>query len=600
MKQTPNKFYILSIYVALTLVTIIAYEPVRHNGFVGFDDAIYVTDNPHVNGGITREAIVWAFTTPYSCNWHSLTWLSHMLDCQLFDLNPLWHHLTSLFFHIANTLLLFWVLKRMTGAAWRSAFVAAAFALHPLHVESVTWLAERKDVLSGFFWMLTMIAYVRYAEQPAIRRYLLIVLAFCLGLLSKSTLVTLPFVLLLLDYWPLGRFHSGHTGKKVGRRSHKSANTCFQWPVFYRLVREKITFFILSAVSSVITFLVQRSGGAMEPSGVVPTTARIANAFISYIRYIGKMFCPDHLALLYLYPCGKIPMWQTVISVLLLLAMSICVVRLAQKHKYLPVGWFWYLGTLVPVIGIVQIGPQAMADRYTYLPSIGIFIMVAWGAAEVSAKWRFRRMLLGILAGLVLAVLLICTRMQVRYWQDSFTLGRHAVEVTKNNFIMHTFYGGVLYKRGEFDEAITHFNEALRINPRYSEAYGRLGEVYIQIGKDNLAIANLTKSIELVPTSVDNLNNLAWILATTGDANLRNPARSVEFALRACELSNYEHPGVLDTLAAAYASAGNFPEAVKTAERAVKLAEASGKKDLALKIQKQLELYKASRPYHER
>jgi Flp pilus assembly protein TadD len=492
----------------------------------------------------------------------------------------------------------------------------------------VAWVSERKDVLSGFFWMLTMMAYVWYVEQPGVKRYLLVVLAFCLGLLSKPMLVTLPFVLLLLDYWPLGRL-----SKSANQKSSEPTNTHFQWPVFYRLVWEKAPFFVLSAFSSAITFVLQQS--AMTPTEELPAKICIANAFISYIKYIGKMFWPSRLAVLYPHPGKAILIWQAMISALLLLAISICVVRLARKYKYLLVGWLWYLGTLVPVIGIVQVGLQAMADRYTYLPSIGIFIMVAWGAAELGARWHFQGMWRGISIGLVLVALLICTRMQVRYWQDNLTLYKHAAEVTENNFIMHTFYGEILYKKGELDEAITHFREALRINPRYPSAgiglgkallrkgkfdeavrcfnaalltrkdlpdvYGDMGLAYARLYKDEAAVANLIKSIELDPNSAENLNNLAWILATTKDTKLQNPTDAVKYARKACELTGPAgKPAFLDTLAVAYAADGNFPEAVKTAEKAIKLAKDANEENLAEEIQERLNLYKSDRPYRQK
>jgi tetratricopeptide (TPR) repeat protein len=620
MKQYSNKLYVISICAVLALATIIAYEPMRYNNFVGLDDPAYVTDNPHVKGGITREAVIWAFTTPYSGNWHSLTWLSHMLDCEFFGLNPTGHHFTSLLLHVVNALLLFLVFNRMTGNMWPSAFVAALFALHPLHVESVAWAAERKDVLSGFFWMLAMIAYVRYAERPSIRRYVLVVLAFCLGLLSKPMIVTLPFVLLLLDYWPLGRLQWGNRSAR-------------------RLIREKIPLFVLAAVSSVITFIVQQKAGAMamELPEKLPLNFRISNALVSYISYISKMIYPSRLAVF--YPLNMIPLWWTTICFVMLAAISTFII--VSHKRYLMTGWFWYLGTLVPVIGLVQVGSQALADRYTYLPLIGIFIMVAWGAAEIGTKWHFRRFWLGTSMGLVLAVLLICTRTQVRYWQDNLTLYGHAAEVTKNNFRMHTLYGNaLLLQRGEIDEARTQFNKALRINPLYSRAnkglgkvflaqgdfdeaircfnaalltkknlfnekdlsdvYGRLGLAYTQLGKDEPAVTNLTKSIELDPNSADNLNNLAWVLATTGDVKLRNPTDAVKYAQRACELRGYNQPSLLDTLAVAHAAAGNFPEAIKTAERAIKSAEDANDKTLAEEIGKRLELYKSGRPYQQR
>lgn len=344
----------------LALVTLIVFGQACRNDFVGYDDIYYVTDNPHVKSGLSLDSVIWAFTTMYNANWHPLTWLSHMLVCQLFSLNPLWHHLTNVLFHTVNTLLLFGILKRMTGKIWPSAFAAAAFALHPLHVESVAWVSERKDVLSGFFWMLTVICYIRYTERQSIGKYLLVFLVFGLGLMAKSMLVTLPFVLLLLDYWPLGRLQWEHRLKSL-----------------WHLIIEKVPLLALSAASSTITFIAQKSAGAMELGKVYPLNIRISNAAVSYIAYIGKLIYPSRLAVLYPYPGSSLPLWQPIVSLLVLIAVSAAVIYSARR--YLVIGWFWYIGTLVPVIGLVQIGNQMMADRYTYLPSIGIFIMVAWG-----------------------------------------------------------------------------------------------------------------------------------------------------------------------------------------------------------------------------
>ncbi|MEE9371337.1 MAG: hypothetical protein V3W45_07715, partial [Sedimentisphaerales bacterium] len=361
---------ILLVYLALALATAIAYEQVRHNDFVSYDDFAYVTENPDVSSGITRNSVIWAFTSVHVGNWHPLTGLSHMLDCQLFGLDAFWHHLTNLFFHIANTLLLFAVLKKITGAVWRSAFVAAAFALHPLHVESVAWLAERKDVLSGLFWMLTIAAYIRYAQCPTIRKYLLVVLVFALGLMAKPMLVTLPFVLLLLDYWPLGRFQWSPESISEVSTPSESIDTGYQKVTTFRLLSEKIPLFVLSAASSVVTFIVQKSQGAVMAMEIFPVRLRIANALVSYTGYIDKMLYPSRLAVLYPFS-GDILTWQPIVSLLLLAIISAGVIYAARRSPYLAVGWLWYIGTLVPVLGLVQVGSQAMADRYTYLPSIG-------------------------------------------------------------------------------------------------------------------------------------------------------------------------------------------------------------------------------------
>jgi Tfp pilus assembly protein PilF len=575
MRQTPNKFYLLLIYAALVVVTIAAFEPARLNGFIGFDDDVYVTENTHVLAGITLKSVLWAFTTPYASNWHPLTWLSHMLDCELFGLNPLGHHLTNLLFHIANTLLLFWVLKRMTGAIWQSAFVAAAFALHPQHVESVAWVAERKDLLSGFFWMLTIAAYIRYAERPCVGGYLLVVLAFCLGLMAKPMVVTLPFVLLLLDYWPLERF---------------------QWKKLCLLVCEKIPLFLLAAVSSLITFVVQQRTGAMVQAENLPSYVRVANALVSYISYITKMIYPTGLAVFYPHPLRSPPLWQPLICLFIMLIVSIAVIYLARR--YLLVGWLWYLGTLVPVIGLVQVGGQAMADRYTYIPLIGIFMMVAWGLPELLSKWRYRRFVFSAASVLVFAILLLCTRRQIRLWQNDFTLFSHAIAVTENNATMHNNLGVAFQAQGKFDEAIAHYRQALKIYPDYANAHNNLALALQSEGRIDEAINHYLCSLRLGPDPTP-LNNLAWLRATQQDPNFRDPNEAVRLALKACEMTGYDDPELLDTLAAAYAAAGDFPRALETAEKALKLAEAVGWNDLAGEISERLQLYKAGKPYQE-
>jgi nicotinamide riboside transporter PnuC len=597
MKQSRNKPFVILIWAALVLTTLVAFEQVRRNGFV-YDDA-FVTKKTGVSGGINRESLIWAFTSTETSNWYPLTWLSHMLDCELFGLNPAGHHLTNLFFHIANSLLLFWILKRMTGAVWPSAFVAAVFALHPLRVESVAWVAERKDVLSGFFFMLTIAAYVRYAEHPGTARYLLVVLAFGLGLMSKPMLVTMPFVLLLLDYWPLGRFLWGH-GKR-GQALTACESTKFDYQKFsaWRLVIEKIPLLILAAASSMVAFVAQRSSGAMRPGRVLPLDFRISNALVSYVRYIGKMFYPRHLAVLYLHPYHGWPKWQVAGCLAILVVISIVAICAVRK-RYLAVGWLWYVGTLVPVIGLVQVGAQSIADRYTYLPSIGINIIIAWGVAEFSTKRRYREIWLGAFAGLLLIILLLCTRMQVRYWRNELTLFGRAARVTKGNYVMHANYGVVLRRNGRLQEAIKHSAMALQISPKNYRPLNNLALSYYMLGKVDQAIFRWNKALEFNPDWVAVLNGLSWALATTDDKEFRNPVDAVKFAERACELTGYQNASVMDTLAAAYAAAGRFQEAIETAGKAVNLAASMGNEKAVEEILRRLELYKARQPYYER
>ena len=379
MNKPTRKYWVPCICLTLALATLISYSQVLNHDFIDFDDDMYVTRNENVQKGLTWQNIKWAFTTNQAYNWHPLTWLSHMLDCQLFGLKPAGHHFTSVLFHIANTLLLFLVFKSMTGNLWRSAFVAALFALHPLHVESVAWIAERKDVLSTLFWLLTMAAYVRYVRKPGPKWYLLTILAFAMGLMAKPMLVTLPFILLLLDYWPLARFQFGQNIKDT------------EWKILYRLFVEKIPLFIITIITSVITFIVPKGSGAVPGLKELSLMPRLTNALISYVKYIEKMFWPSRLAVFYPRAVDAIPTWQILAALLLLLIISGLAVWLARSRKYLLVGWLWYLGILVPVIGLVQVGDQAMADRYTYVSLIGLFIIVVWGLNDLLEKWKYHK-----------------------------------------------------------------------------------------------------------------------------------------------------------------------------------------------------------------
>ncbi len=590
MNKKSNKYWTVCIYLALTLATFIAFEQVGRNEFVDFDDDRYVTDNPHVKAGLTGKSITWAFTARHAGNWHPLTWLSHMLDCQLFGIEPGWHHLTNLLLHIANTLLLFAVLKRMTNALWRSAFVAAAFALHPLHVESVAWVAERKDMLSTVFWMLTIWAYIRYAKHPNPARYLLTVMFFALGLMAKPMLVTLPFVLLLLDYWPLSRLQLGKSAKNVSRRKQKSVDTRSQWRLSRSLVWEKVPFFVLSAISSTITFIVQQLGGTIAAIDAISLDVRIANASVSYLKYIGKTFWPSRLAILYPHPVDMALVWPAV-AALLILVISIWVIRLAPKHRYIPVGWLWYLGTLVPVIGLVQVGAQAMADRYTYLPSIGIFIMVAWGAAELLAKWRYRKMALGISAALLLVALLICTRAQVRYWQNSLALYEHTLAVTENNSIIHHNYGNVLCEKGRLNEAIVHFDKALRVTPD-ADTHCSFGYALALQGKLDEAIVHFTKALRIKPDFADAHYNLGYALFLQG--KLKEAAREYQQTLQILpdDLDAHNDLGVILT------RQGKLDEAIMHFKEALRIKPdfADAQKNLAIALAQKSKLDKAGQP----
>ena len=505
MPEQVKKTLVPLIYFALAVSTLLVFCQARNFDFINYDDNEYVSENQHVLNGLTQDGIIWAFTTtPHVGNWHPITWLSLMLDCQLFGTNAGWMHFVNLLLHIANTLLLFAVLKKMTGSLWPSAFVAAAFALHPMHVESVAWIAERKDVLSTLFWMLTLLAYVSYVKRPATLRYLVTITIFAIGLLTKPMLVTLPFVLLLLDYWPLNRFDS----PKAERQSHRTVPVVNKRQILYRIIIEKIPFFALVAVSSVITFLVQRAGGAIVNINALPLKDRAANAFLSYARYIGKMFWPQNLAVFYPFDADSFAFWQVAMCVLLLLVISIFVIRFGRNQKYLLVGWFWFVGTLVPVIGFVQVGIQAYADRYTYISYIGLFIMIAWGLPELLSKWPQRKIALGMAAAMVLTAMGIGAYRQVGYWSNSIALFSHAIEVTQNNALAHYNLGVAYGKLGRHQDAMEAYQQAIRIKPDYADAHCNLGAAYGKLGRNKDAIKSYKQAIRIKPDNAESHNNL--------------------------------------------------------------------------------------------
>jgi tetratricopeptide (TPR) repeat protein len=490
----------------LAVATLAVYSQLRTHQFVNFDDNLYVTDNPVVQEGLTLKGLSWAFTTTRTGNWHPLTWLSHMLDCQLFGLNPAGPHLTNLAFHLANSLLLFLWLAYLTSSLGCSFMVAALFALHPMHVESVAWVAERKDVLSTCFWLLTMWAYVWQVQRPGWGRYLLILICFTLGLMAKPMLVTLPFVLLLVDYWPLGRL----------ALPGPAAASSPPGVALRRLLWEKAPLFTLSALFCLITVYAQRNVGAFWSLKTLPFGARLANALAAYVSYLGQMFWPLHLAVAYPHAKDGLPLWQPLAAGLLLAGLSFLALRQARRQPYLPVGWFWYLGTLVPVIGLVQVGQQAMADRYTYVPFIGLFMALVWGTAALAARWRAPRFLLPVGAGVVLSALAVCTWVQAGYWRNSITLFGHTLQVTKENALAHTNLGIALAMRGRLDQAVAHYTEALRIKPDFAEVHYNLGVVLAAQGRLEQAKAQFIETLRLKPKIAEAHNGLGEILAAQG------------------------------------------------------------------------------------
>ena len=537
----------LWICLVLLASTLAVYSQVRHYDFVNYDDPEYVGDNIHVRAGLSADSLLWALTSFDAANWFPLTWITHMADYQFFGMESGWHHLTNVWLHALNALLLFAVLKRMTGARWPSALVGLLFALHPLHVESVAWVAERKDVLCAFFWFLTLGCYARYVERPGVGRYLTVLFTFCLGLMAKAMIVTLPFMLLLLDVWPLGR-----------------APLPWRWnaPWAKRLLLEKLPFVALAAGASVVTFLAQRSSGAVAPLAGIPLALRMENALVSYLVYIGGMLWPAGLAVLYPLP-RTLPVLGVAAAGLALAGISLVVARQWRARPYLAVGWCWYLGTLVPVIGLVQVGTQSHADRYTYVPAIGLTIMLAWGAAELVERRPRARNAVIAAAAVACSACLAVTWFQIQYWADTETLLGHALDVTSGNFITHHNLADYYLQHKRNEEARQHDAEALRINPMYMEArlnlalalslLGRPGDAEVEYrralgmqpeGKQIVlahsglgaalaaqhrtteALPELQLAVQLKPESADGHYNLGRALAELG----RNPEAAYELA----------------------------------------------------------------------
>ncbi len=493
----------LRVGLFLVVATLAAYWPLMRCGFVSLDDDVYVTANPHVRAGLTMDGIWWAFTTTHGSLWHPLTWLSHMLDVQLYGLNPVGHHLTNLYLHIANSILVFLILRRLSGAFWRSVAVGVLFALHPLRVESVAWVAERKDVLSMFFALLTIRAYVGYARHPSLARYGLVVLWCALGLLSKPMLVTLPFVLLLLDYWPLGRLRLD-TGADAGRRERPA-----------RLVAEKIPLLVMAGGTSAVAFLVAARTGAVGRLDNLPMVARIANALVAYPRYIAMMLWPRSLAVF--YPLAHSwSVWQLGGAALVLVGG--CTVAIALRHSapYAIVGWLWFVGALVPVIGLVQAGSQAMADRFSYFPLIGLFVVAAWTGHDVLRRWPLPRPVLVAGAALLVGALGCSTFNQVTYWQSSTALFDHALAVTQGNWLAHNNLGDVLLRKGNVEEATAHFRESLRIEPDDPRARFNLGVALGIQHRTEEAIEQYEEALRLDPIDARTHNNLGLALLASG------------------------------------------------------------------------------------
>ncbi|HXC98140.1 MAG TPA: tetratricopeptide repeat protein [Verrucomicrobiae bacterium] len=625
--------------VLLALITAGVYWPVTGFDFTNYDDPDYIIYNPMVQHGITGQSVAWAFTTDHSSNWHPLTWISHTLDCDLYGLKPGGHHLTSLLFHVANTVLLFLLLEGLTGAMWRSALVAALFAWHPLHVESVAWVSERKDVLCAFFWLLTLMAYGKYVIKSKIQSpkskiwYVAALLFFALALLSKPMAVTLPCVLLLMDYWPLERCPK----PKAQSPKSETGNAGVSWGW---LVAEKIPFFVLAGAECVATVWAQKAANSVVAAAALPMPYRIANALVSYVLYLWKTVWPTDLAVPYPFSHD----WtfaQAAGAGALLALISAGVLWRRKTEPFLAVGWFWFIGTLVPVIGLVQVGLQFMADRYTYIPLMGVFIMVAWSIPARWAVWPRPGLVFGTVIGAVLVVLLMVTWVQLFYWQNSVTLFTHTAAVTENNILAEYNLGEALARADAEDAAVTHYLKALAIRPNRVEAqynsqtqarfnlgliyrsegkwpeaaeqleayvhedpnqqsaHVALGSVLLAMGRTAEGIQEDREAVRLNPNDVESLNRLAWLLATLPDAKFRDGAEAVKLAERVRDLTGGGVTRYLATLDAAYAEAGRFTDAIAAAQKTRETAQAQGQNDLAAAAETRLKLYEAGKAYHE-
>jgi len=506
----------------LLYLTIFAiYWQVNHYDFINYDDSSYITENRYVKNGLTIEGIKWAFTSFHSSNWHPITWLSHMLDVTLFGMNPGAHHLTNVFFHLANTLLLFFVFSRMTGHRWKSAFVAALFAFHPMHVESVTWVAERKDILCAFLWMLTLASYASYCHSTSLSRYLPVLLFFILGLMSKPMIVTLPFVLLILDYWPLNRLSPVKSSVSYSDFK-KSISACWDQKVpflnflYLRLIIEKIPLFLLAAGSGIITIYAQQKGGAVASLHVLPFYVRIENTLIAYISYIGKMICPNGLAVFYPHAL-TFSSWKIAMAALLLCIIFYGAIKNSKQRPYILAGWLWYIGTLIPVIGLIQVGLQSMADRYTYIPFIGLFIIVAWGSEDLLRKWPSASKALFIIGGIMLTLLSIMAWYQVRHWRDDITLFSHAMNVTENNYVAYQNMGVALAKKGEIRKSLNYYYKALPLTLVHKDKlYVNIGNALAAQGKTTEAVKSYQMALTLNPKSTIAYFNIGTVLTSQG------------------------------------------------------------------------------------
>ena len=614
-----DRWIVPGLCLGLAAMVWLVFGQTVHHQFINLDDGAYVYKNPQVFRGLTSEGIIWAFTQSHAANWHPLTWLSHMLDCQLYGLSPGGHHLTNVLLHAANAILLFLVLRQMTGSLWRSVFVAALFAIHPLRVESVAWVSERKDLLSGLFFLLSIWAYVRYVRQRSLARYGALLLFFALGLLCKPMLVTLPAVLLLLDYWPLDRMPSATDSRQK------------KFQILRTLVVEKLPLVGLALASCAATIVAQQV--AMQPLTSISLPLRAGNALIAGAAYIGNMWWPADLAVFYPLAFRDITASRVILALVVLLGIS-AVVFMLRRRRYLVTGWLWYLVMLGPVIGIVQVGSQARADRYTYLPEIGLAFLVTWAVADLCARWRYHRILLAGCSLIIIGALTFVAYLQASAWKDSETLWTQALSRTTDNLMAELNLGEAVYQLGKTSDAIQHFERALQIDynrasvhsslgvallekgraeeslshlqtaialdSHDADAHYNLGNTFLAMGRAREAVAEYQKALDINPDDTETMNNMAWILATAPDAMIRDGTKAVALAERAVLLTNNKEQRAVATLAAAYAETGRFPEAVKTAQRALQLASNEGNNARADSIRSQIALYESGAAFRDR
>jgi tetratricopeptide (TPR) repeat protein len=622
-KIEDQRYLILAV---LNLGTLALYWPVTGSNFVNLDDPEYVMANPMVANGITLNGILSAFSTGQAANWHPLTWLSHMLDCQLFGMRPGLHHLTNVWLHMANSVMLFLILERMTAAIWRSAIVAALFAWHPLHVESVAWISERKDVLSTFFLFAALLAYISYARLPSVLRYSKVMFLFALSLMSKQMTVTAPFLLLLLDFWPLGRVDSKRASN---RQLQGTAINCNSNRVRFsvrQLIIEKLPLLALSVAAGAMTLLAQAT--SMAPLEALPLSARIGNALTAYVLYLKNMLWPSQLTVMYLHTGQALPSAIT-IAVFLLALISVLCFSTRRGRPYLSVGWAWFITALLPVIGIVQVGQQSMADRYTYVPLIGVFVMLVWMGADFLSDQRLPKAVCVSLGAFIVIPLLVSSHIQLKHWANPVALWRHAVKCEPYNYVAHQNLACALGDAGATDEALTEFQRALQLNaadpethssfgcfldkagklegavgqfelalelaPRNAEAHNNLALCLSRQGKHREAVAHYQKALEIKPRYAEAHNNLALLLATQSEATVRDRSEALMHSKRACELTGRREPMFLDTLAAAQARSGDFSEAIAVAEEGLRLATATKRLEQAKTIAEHLKLYRSGK-----